>query len=53
MELLHMQISDFLLKPDLDFLRFPNHTTGWGVKVSSPPPCIINMPYDMLLRSIK
>ena len=57
MELLHMKISDFLLEPDLDFLRFPNHETGCGVRhpgqVSSPPPCIIDMPCDMLLRSIK
>ena len=30
MELLHMKISDLLLEPDLDFLRFPNHKTGWG-----------------------
>ena len=31
MELLHMKISDLLLKPDSDFLRFPNHETGvWG-----------------------
>ena len=41
MELLHMQISDLLLEPDLDFLRFPKHETGWGVdtqaRVSSPP----------------
>ena len=25
MELLYMKISDLLLEPDLDFLRFPNH----------------------------
>ena len=25
-----MQISDLLLEPDLDFLRFPKHETGWG-----------------------
>ena len=30
MELLHMKIFDFLLQPDLDFLRFPKHKTGWG-----------------------
>ena len=30
MELLHMKISDLLLEPDLDFLRFPKHETGWG-----------------------
>ena len=30
MELLHMQISHLLLEPDLDFLRFPKHKTGWG-----------------------
>ena len=27
MELLHMKISDLLLEPDLDFLRFPKHKT--------------------------
>ena len=41
MELLHMKIFDLLLEPDLDFLRFPKHKTGWGVntqaRVSSPP----------------
>ena len=31
MELLHMKIFYLLLEPDLDFLRFPNHETGWGV----------------------
>ena len=30
MELLHMKISDLLLEPDLDFLRFPKHKTGLG-----------------------
>ena len=30
MELLYIKISDLLLEPDLDFLRFPNHETGWG-----------------------
>ena len=30
MELLHMKISDLLLDPHLDFLRFPKHKTGWG-----------------------
>ena len=30
MELLHMKISDLLLEPNLDFLRFRNHETGWG-----------------------
>ena len=57
MELLYMKISDLFLEPDFDFLRFPNHETGLGVRyparVSSPPPCIIDMPCDMLLRSIK
>ena len=24
-----MKISDLLLEPDLDFLRFPKHNTGW------------------------
>ena len=32
MGLLHMKISDLLLEPDLDFLRFPKHKTGWGVR---------------------
>ena len=32
MALLHMKISDPLLEPDLDFLRFPKHKTGWGVR---------------------
>ena len=32
MELLHMKISDLLLDPHLDFLRFPKHETGWGVR---------------------
>ena len=30
MELLHMKIIKLLLEPDLDFLRFPTHKTGWG-----------------------
>ena len=32
MKLLHMKISDLLLEPHLDFLRFPKHKTGWGVR---------------------
>ena len=32
MALLHMKIFDPLLEPDLDFLRFPKHKTGWGVR---------------------
>ena len=32
MKLLHMKIFDLLLEPDLDFLRFPKHKTGWGVR---------------------
>ena len=32
MELLHMKIFDLLLEPDLDFLRFPKHETGWGLR---------------------
>ena len=32
MELLYMKISDLLLEPDLDFLRFPKHKTGWGIR---------------------
>ena len=31
MALLNMKISDPLLEPDLDFLRFPKHKTGWGI----------------------
>ena len=32
MELLYMKISDLLIEPDLDFLRFTQHKTGWGVR---------------------
>ena len=32
MVLLHMKISDLLLDPHLDFLKFPKHKTGWGVR---------------------
>ena len=32
MEILLMKKSDLLLQPDLDFLRFPKHKTGWGVR---------------------
>ena len=32
MELLYMKTSDLLLEPDLGFLRFPKHKTGWGVR---------------------
>ena len=58
MELLYMKIFDLLLEPDLDFLKFPKHETGWGVRylsqgIFTPPPCILDMPCDMLLRSIK
>ena len=35
MELLQMKISDLLLEPDLDFLRFPKPKTGWG-KIPRP-----------------
>ena len=32
-----MKISDLLLEPDLDFLRFPKHKTGWvGGKIPRP-----------------
>ena len=39
------------------FLRFPKHKTGWGVRyprwgIFTPTP-FIDMPCDMLLRSIK
>ena len=40
MELLHMKISDLLLEPDLDFLKFPKHKTvcvcGGGGKIPRP-----------------
>ena len=32
MELLHMKIVYLFLEPDLDFLRFPKHKTGWGAR---------------------
>ena len=32
MELLHMKIFYLLLELDLDFLRFPKHKTGCGVR---------------------
>ena len=32
MALLRMEKSDPLLELDLDFLRFPKHKTGWGVR---------------------
>ena len=32
MELLHMKVFHLLVEPDLDFLRFPKHKTGWGVR---------------------
>ena len=35
MELLHMKIFDLLLEPDLDFLGFPKHKTGWGARYPS------------------
>ena len=35
MELLHMKIFDLLLEPDLDFLGFPKHKTGCGVRYPS------------------
>ena len=38
MEQLHMKISDLLLEPDLDFLRFPKHKTGWGEWGKIPRP---------------
>ena len=36
MELLHVKIFDLLLEPDLDFLSFPKHETGWGGKIPRP-----------------
>ena len=57
MELLNMKTSDPLLYPHLDFLDFHAHKTGWGVRYPGQgiftPPCIPDMPCDMLLRSIK
>ena len=57
MELLDMKISELLWDTLLDFLRFHAHKTGWGqdtpARVSSPPPTILDMQSDMLLRSIK
>ena len=60
MELLDMKISELFWDTELDFLRFHAHKTGWGgggqdtlARVSSPPPSILDMPCDMLLRSIK
>ena len=48
-----MKISDLLLDPHLDFLLdFLNIKQDGGGRVSSPPPCIIDMPCDMLLRSM-
>ena len=35
MELLHMKVFHLLVEPDLDFLRFPEHKTGWGVRYPS------------------
>ena len=32
MELLLMKIFHLLVEPDLDFLRFPKHSTGRGVR---------------------
>ena len=57
MEQLHMKISDLLLKLIRIFLDFLNIKLGGGqdttARVASPPPCILDMPCDMLLRSIK
>ena len=36
MALFHMKISDPLLEPDLDFLRFPKPKTGWWGKIPRP-----------------
>ena len=46
MELLHMKIFDLLLEPDLDFLRFPTHETGLGVRY---PGQAIFTPHPVLL----
>ena len=58
MELSHMKISDVLLEPDFDFLRFPKHKTVGGKihrpgYLHPPPPCIPDMPCNMLLGLIK
>ena len=37
MELLLMKIFDLLLEPDLDFLKFPKHKTGWGGEDTQAP----------------
>ena len=49
MELLHMKISDLLLDPHLDFLRFPKQETGWGVRY---PGRGIFTPHPVLLTCI-
>ena len=47
MELLHIKIFDLLLEPDLDFLKFPKHETGWGVRYPGQgiftPTCILDI----------
>ena len=32
MELLHTKIFELFLELELNFLRFPKHKTGWGVR---------------------
>ena len=41
-----MQIFDLLLEPDLDFLSFLKHKTGWGVRY---PGQGIFIPHPVLL----
>ena len=57
MELLNMKIIELLLEPDLDFLRFHAHKTGWGARYPGQgiftPTLYSDMPCNMLLRSIK
>ena len=48
MEQLHMKMFDLLLEPDLEFFRFPKHTTGWGWRVRYPGQGIFN-PHPVLL----
>ena len=52
-----MKVSDLLLESDLffvflDFIKLGEGSDTPG-RVSSPPPCIIEIPCDMLHRSIK
>ena len=46
MELLQMKIFHLLVEPDLDFLRFPKHKTGWGIRY---PGQVFFTPHPVLL----